>query len=345
MRNLKFLLAVVMAIAMMQMNAQNQIVAEHQGQTSVFESLAEAVSSAQAGDTLYLSGGNFSANGINFNKPIHLVGAGYDQDSTSATGSTYLGGMLFLQTLSSGCSLEGIYFINGISSDESSILSNIRIVRCHIPSLVFSGTTSNIVISHCVIAGFRGGNNSMTNNTIENCIVYASGLNGFNEGNIFNNNVFVAHPTNGFSVSAVSSCIFRNNLFMGELVNANNQSIKNNLFENNITTHSSDFCSVFGQGSNICSNNIFDVAENSLFENFSSYSFSEYFEQDFHLLPGSVAIAAGVNGSDCGIYGGENPFKEGGVPFNPHIQMKDIANETDSEGNLPVVIKVASQEN
>jgi len=64
---------------------------------------------------------------------------------------------------------------------------------------------------------------------------------------------------------------------------------------------------------------------------------------NFRLAPGSPAIGVGPNGMDCGIYGGLSPWKEGGVPYNPHIQEQFIGTATNLQGELPVQIKVAAQ--
>lgn len=48
-----------------------------------------------------------------------------------------------------------------------------------------------------------------------------------------------------------------------------------------------------------------------------------------------------------GIYGGlpNYTFKEGCVPFNPHIISKTIAPNTDVNGHLNINIKVGAQDN
>ncbi|OPZ96628.1 MAG: hypothetical protein BWY70_01710 [Bacteroidetes bacterium ADurb.Bin408] len=66
---------------------------------------------------------------------------------------------------------------------------------------------------------------------------------------------------------------------------------------------------------------------------------------NYHLSDTSVAIGAGMNGTDCGIYGGDNPYKDGAVPLNPHIQFKQIPTATDSQGKLNIQVKVSAQEN
>ncbi|MBL4585431.1 MAG: hypothetical protein JKX84_00010, partial [Flavobacteriales bacterium] len=59
---------------------------------------------------------------------------------------------------------------------------------------------------------------------------------------------------------------------------------------------------------------------------------------------GSPGAGAGTDGTDVGIYGGSYPYKHGAVPFNPHVQINQIDNQTNGQGELPVNIRVAAQE-
>ena len=59
----------------------------------------------------------------------------------------------------------------------------------------------------------------------------------------------------------------------------------------------------------------------------------------------SIGHNAGNDGTDVGIYGTSTPYKDGGIPFNPHIQSASIINSPDGSGNLRVNIKVAAQRN
>ena len=66
---------------------------------------------------------------------------------------------------------------------------------------------------------------------------------------------------------------------------------------------------------------------------------------DYHLQNDCVGINSGNDGTDIGIYGTIEPFIDGGVPINPHIQFKSIGTSTNAEGDLPINIKVAAQDN
>lgn len=86
----------------------------------------------------------------------------------------------------------------------------------------------------------------------------------------------------------------------------------------------------------------FNVHPDSIFVNTKIENFQ--YTHDYHLRPNSKAKGVGLNGTDCGIYGGDNPYKEGAVPMNPHIWYKNIPNITDNQGKLNIKIGVTAQE-
>lgn len=58
--------------------------------------------------------------------------------------------------------------------------------------------------------------------------------------------------------------------------------------------------------------NVYNVSS-QIFVSGSSY------DGNFHLVDGSAAIGAGVGGTDCGIFGGNTPYKLSGIPAIPTI--------------------------
>ena len=133
---------------------------------------------------------------------------------------------------------------------------------------------------------------------------------------IFENNIFLAGSVNPISICTQS--IFRNNLFVYNWEGPDNQSV------------------FFGSG------NIVNQPKENIFVNQSGNTFS--YAQDYHIKDSSPGKNGGVDGADVGIYGGVYPWKEGGLPFNPQIQVAKIAGTTDANGNLNVNIKVEAQE-
>ena len=58
------------------------------------------------------------------------------------------------------------------------------------------------------------------------------------------------------------------------------------------------------------------------------------------LIAGSTAIGAGVNGEDCGMFGGSNSYVLSGLPAIPAIYFFTAPAEGGNQ--LPVKIKVKS---
>ena len=90
----------------------------------------------------------------------------------------------------------------------------------------------------------------------------------------------------------------------------------------------------------ITANNYTGVAQSEIFTSQSGYAFD--YSHNYHLQ--SPATYLGIDGKEVGIYGGFNEYKEGAVPSNPHIQWKNIAPITTTDGLLNVQINAAAQD-
>lgn len=202
---------------------------------------------------------------------------------------------------------------------------------------------TNVVIDGCIVNFLVGYPVNSTPNTtnlfLRNNIIY-----GFIHANnaTFDNNVFLATSTTGtvfYSIYAgkwyyTDYCLFRNNIIKNG--SSSYGLSQHNIFYNNIFTDSISVQTATAQ------NNVSQKPLSTIFQsvnNTSKFNPSD----NFHLKSGSPAISAGINNIDCGVYGGSSPFKEGMVPYNPHIQSADIASSTDQNGNLKVNIKVRAQ--
>jgi hypothetical protein len=319
-------------------NAQAFIALEHNGTSVFYTMLDSAITYAQNGDIIYIPGGVYHLN-ISISKQIHIVGVGHNPDSTTATNITYLAGEVFLLTGAGGGSLTGLYMFDGISfgsSANNDLVSNYSISRCNFNTLGLGSHSGNNVISENVIRSninlSDASNNAFYNNIINN----ASG----GSQNTFKNNIFL-------NTIYCGSSLIENNIFIAipsfhgygcspYCCNCGYSIFQNNLFVENIT---GGYGSFQGVCTTIIGNN---QAANNIFVNQSGYIFN--YSHDYHLLPDSPGKNAGNDGSDIGIYGGTFPWKEGSVPYNPHIQHKEISGSTDPAGNLNINIQVQAQD-
>ncbi len=333
--------------------AQNQFIIQNGSSAALFSTFQDALDNAVNGDTLYLPGGPISGD-YSIDKEVHIVGAGYDPNFTTATQKTNFSGKLTLVTGASNSSITGIEVVNiyfGTNASNQTI-SNITISRSYITSLLslsYNGSAENTagdyLIKECILNNVQGG---YTNNvTISNSIIRDRVYYFDKSTTVFQNNIFhyyySANPSGSFRVlQSISNTLFANNIFMSYTGWIPFSGVNNSLFSNNIFYPSSSIMDLVASN-NDGFGNYFSENNTSTFVAVSGTGFS--FTYDYHLLPGSVGINGGTDGTDIGIYGGNYPWKDGGLPFNPHIDNENISILLDSAGLLHVEVQVTAQDN
>lgn len=329
-----------------------RIVLEGTGGPVVHNDLSTALTAAQAGDKLFLSGGTFLVAGpLVFDKRLHLIGAGIHPDSSGVTGTTTIAtsgqstSYITITTAASGSSYTGIVFSPASSSNMTYGTSaadddptGLVFQRCEFKrsiNLGFAeGASSSSTFDECV---FRGASNLSLNGrggqaVFTRCIFDGGAITIFRPSGLFMRNcvVFNTRLTNSDN-AIVQNCVFTYNgapLWQVGGINISNCMIAGaTMFSNS--------------GTNTETNTIYGVAPGSMFVNETSNSYQ--FSDDLHLAPGSGGIGAGNDGNDIGLYGTHSPYKTGVVPYNPHFQQADIAPATDWNGALPVTIRTAAQ--
>ena len=129
-----------------------------------------------------------------------------------------------------------------------------------------------------------------------------------------------------------------------------NQNQTNNIFLGQIRNYTGGGCTTYAQNdaftNNICTTtmgtsldgmNFINIPQESIFIDQSGQVFN--FSHNYHLKPESIGKNAGTDGSDVGLYGGQS-YTEGAVPSNPHIYFKQVAPQTNSNGQLQIQFKV-----
>jgi hypothetical protein len=324
--------------------SQNLISRESGGNSYFYTDVQDAIDGAQNGDYVYIPGGSFDGD-LLINKEVHLVGVGHVPDSTVATGRTVLNGDVVVVTGADGGSLEGVQIDGQLKFGTSAAdeeVHNFSFRRVDVVNSVYLGASSPSPVSYvnfneCVLRSDIYGYEAQ-NVLFSHCfIVYR--VHSFNANVTFKNNVFLRVLSNAstYVLYDVVEALFSDNIFLQSTSNLCNQS-SSNVFRNNLFVYStvSSAC----QSQNI--NNIFGVALADIFENAPTAVYSQSY--DYHLQATCPGVGAGTNGADIGIYGGTYPYKEGAVPFNPHVQLRLIDSQTNGQGELPVNIKVAAQD-
>jgi hypothetical protein len=331
------LLITVLCFSFSSIIAQNLIALQHNGASTFYTTIPEAVAAAASGDTIYLPGGSFP--GFDIDKKLTIIGVGHHPDSIAATGITLISGAInFSNGDCDGSTLIGLRVYWTISNGYDN--DNVWISRCFLERNIYSGFGSeNWIISECILLTIA----SLKNSLLENNLII-SGITEAQSCQIRNNIFF--YTGNYIPVSG-SSCTVKNNIFKYFSYNGSSQSISLSLFDNNIWSSGVALNGIFGNG-NIGTGNINDTDFDGLFNNFSYASYSgnpdNLYQFDFHLVNLAYNIG-GTDGAPIGIYGGTFPWKDGSIPFNPQIIHKSIGNTTDADGNLQINIHVKAQEN
>lgn len=299
--------------------------------------LETAYTAAQSGDTLYLSGGSYIPPAA-FDKQLTIFGAGHYVDSTLATTKTFINGNVTLSENADLFYIEGVEITGSFNISTNHSVNNAIIKRCKITGTFnslgdLSNPTSNlslignVLVSRLTLDNIQ--NSLLSNNIISNTF---QGSNG----NLLSNNIIM-----GFIWGSSMDYLFfgnnntlNNNIILWEGYNANVNG-SGNVFNNNLYVEPSPDYGATATSSG----NYTGILQADIFVNQTGTVFN--YAHNYHIQASTTYI--GTDGSQVGIYGGTFPYKEGAVPLNPHIQVKNIATTTDANGDLQIQIQVAAQ--
>jgi hypothetical protein len=318
-------------------DAQKLIAVQSGSQLTTYNTLTEAINAAPAGSDIYLPGGIFDA-GLTIDKPLNIVGVGYNTSSTSATGISFINGSLLFTDNADGSSVTGIKFNAGGNITANNV-DGFSIKRCWIPDgYIDLPACNNALISESCT--FRISGNTATNILVDRCVI--GNLSNAVVFNIFQNSLLCKNSvvfSNYWTLSDCSNNTFENSIFISTcgspLIYGNSSA---NQFTNCLFSCDEGLLTSYNQLSTNC---IFNQDIANIFVNHSGNSFD--INNDYHLIPTSPGNNAGTDGTDIGIYGTSQPFKDGGLPAYPHILFKSIAPATDQNGNLLINVQVEAQ--
>ncbi len=298
-----------------------------------------AHNAASSGDTIYLSGGTFYTPS-SITKTLYIYGAGHYVDSTQATGKTFISGNLILDRNTDGTYIEGIDLTGEVRLQFSTpdTINNISLAYCKISgniNLSYSGNiySNNFVLIRSVVMGeinfTRATNAAVYNSIIQGRITNSNGI-------LYENNIlFYSFSLYGYCTITGDNNIIKNNIFFKNETTSGVGGNGNQLFNNLFTATTPSFGVSY-----TASGNYYPVNIDSVFVNNNIYTFD--YSKNYHLKHPDTYI--GTDGTQIGIYGGTFPYKEGAVPSNPHIQLKNVAPTSDSNGQLQIEFKISAQD-
>lgn len=351
MKTIKLLITFILVLNTFILSAQKKVALHSNGTASFFMGVTpynDAYTAAVDGDTIYLPGGTFASPGI-INKRLVIYGIGHHPDSSAVMGETIITGNTSLQAGATKSHFEGLKFSNGWFQ-YFGIVDSVVVKRCYLTSINFSNYASvGTQIIENVILGTINGSGSVNTVIANNIIKYAGNnvVNKFANQAWLRNNIIVGTGsyssfTHRFIFSEITDCLIDNNIIFNEgsgasfmINNFISTTVANNTFKNNVFNGTPEL------SLNTWDNNYFTITSTNFFTNYTSLVFN--YTEDFHLV--SPTNYLGTTGNEVGIYGGYTPAKVGMIPVNPHFQSKNIALETDTNGDLNIQIEVGAQNN
>ena len=301
-----------------------------------------------AGDTLYLDPGSVYSNNQTITKAVVIVGNGYFLQNGMVS-ATIIGNVdvKAIGTKMMGVSMNGWVFINA---------DNVSLERCKIFNTIQSnsGVRYGLNVTQCYIkcsterSAIHVYNNShLRNATIKNNIIIHkycqsrnySAIEGVYDSEISNNYLVVESCTNSSYAQDViynvtNSQIYNNIIRHGsypDRICANTGSDNNNGFYNNVISAAE------GTYTNV--SNIVYLGT----KDFSSVFADGINDAAYRLKANSPAKGAGVDGSDCGAFGGITPYVESGLPlYHPYVTKAIVAGKSEN-GEVDVMLNVKMQ--
>src|SRR5690606_26276506 len=198
--------------------------------------------------------------------------------------------------------------------------TDVAVRRNHVSNLYLR--SENFFVSQNFIDDQISGANCR--GTITNNIVRYASFDSNSSVSLFNNVLYYS-VNNSYSLTIHNSEV-RNNIIYSYTTNTLLASSRNNTVTNNI----------FRQNGTDSDENKFNQAVATLFVNEGSE------DGKYKLAENSAAKGTGLNGIDCGAFGGDNPYVLSGIPPGPSIYEVNAPATASRADGLPVNIKIYS---
>ncbi|HRH01661.1 MAG TPA: hypothetical protein PLI68_00490 [Bacteroidia bacterium] len=305
-----------------------------------FTQIDPAITSAAAGDTIYVSGSASAYNNCTITKSITLLGPGTFSSKQNSFPAS-IGEITFSSNVSNvtiaGFKITNSIYVSKFTVSLNSNINNVTIRNNSFPAGAFGlyfnalSNSSNFLISGNILGSVdfsMNPNPNVSNITLENNIIngYINSL--VCNNSLISNNVFY-NNSNAFNATITNATI-QNNIFY----NAHPSNFTSGCtFLNNLTYSTSlTYPTLSGTG------NIDNV--NPLFINVGTTG-GYVATYDFRLQNSSPGHNAGNDGKDLGIYGGSAFVALSGETYNmPVVRQMTITNTNVSQnGNLNVNVR------
>ncbi|MBP7513406.1 MAG: hypothetical protein KA791_02590 [Flavobacteriales bacterium] len=304
------------------LNAAVHTVSNEPGYPAQHTNLTDAYAAASPNDTLYITGSATGYGDINLEKPLALIGTGYNNGGAASNIST-----IYCSAGSSGSKfigLSGSYIYLSYFTDNTDML----IERSRLSGVqVYAGAMDGLIVKHCVIQSGIYMNNTTTNALITSNIIQGQVQSSTSPSVLISNNIFANNGS--WALGSISYAVVSNNIFYGSAPSIDGNAVENCAFNNNLSFGTTDD-DLPPTGTNVGSGN--QVGVDPLFVNVPDFNGAP--EYDYQLQAGSTGNNAGTDNTDLGVYGGGNPLQGvfDGRARIPLVTNFIINNSTIAEG-------------
>jgi len=290
-------------------------VSNREGDIAQHSTLGSALSEAEDGDIIYVSGSEHSYGDQNVSRRVTLVGSGHNPDNDNRFIST-IENLHFLEG-SAGSVVIGFRIRQILANNQKGMI--IKQNNIFGSGIELFENSSEWIIKENIVWSIEGTSNPtfeqkhiITNNII---LGFATSI----YHSLFENNVFTSIQGTLFSVAR---CDFNNNIFYRNGLNSAFifDRVANCRFFNNIIFGPNNPTSLPTVSGNTGQDNIF---ADPMFVAVEGNSFS--YSDDYRLQPGSPGLGGGTLGSEIGLFGGQG-FSLTGEPAIPQVSMFKILN-------------------
>jgi hypothetical protein len=304
-----------------------------------------AIDAAMINDTILISTTAISYGSAAVDKSLSFFGSGGNLGVAPNCAFT------LLNANTSGCRFEGLQCsISTAVGNVNTDINNVIVRRCKVGGIWIETTTANEserneaynwLVEGCVFTGENlaiaspFGYSTFVNWTVRNCI--------------FNGQLY------DLDYSLVENCLFLGNaLYEYAFADVNYTSIRNNIFfgqtclgfqystiYNNINVSAEGGCTV--GDTNDCYTNLYSTDPQLTNAPQLGFYSEDY---DYHLQPGSAAIAFAEDNGDCGVYDESGIFRKDIEPSIPIVRQITIPGGTTvpAEGSFQITIHSVSHQ-
>lgn len=306
--------------------------------------LQTVIDNAVSGDVIMVEAGVYG--NININKKLTIIGRGYFLNNSNSVndGNAIIGNCII--------SAVGTIFQSLICGSIKVNTDNVLVLRNKCTKITIGGDVAtgeasfqaNNVVIQQNYSSYISIHGQSINFKVSNNIFYGQGnTSGFTIGSsgygLFKNNTFLTigyyYGYYGNGAMNYTNTAFINNIFPSILNNQGSNTnfmihvipnvIENNLFSDTYT--------------NVSNTNKFSIPLNTCFIAYSSNPNNLQEDARYQLAPNSPARGAGEGGTDCGAFGGDDPYVLSGIPSIPSIYQLTVPSQVPQNGTLNIQIK------